>query len=100
MENSSINWQAVGVLLTVAGALIGAGIIYLKMFIDNKVGAMESKLTGAITQMRQDILTNIESKFSQKEIVQITIDDHNRRLNRIESKMETIRLSKEADDRR
>lgn len=93
-ESKGFNWDAIHTGIVIVSGLIAVASGYLRMFIGNKMSVMDTKLT----LMEAVIMGKIESKFSQKEIVELQIKEHDRRLLKIETKMENIRVQKEHDD--
>jgi hypothetical protein len=82
-----INWPAVNTAIGVISAVVVGAAAYLRMFIRGEMSVME-----------KNILVQIESKFSTKELVQEKLTNIERRINSIETLMESIRVKKLRDD--
>lgn len=87
MENW--NWSAFNVGIVIIGGIVTGATVYLRMFIQTQMNSLE-----------KSIMTSIEMRFPQKQYVDMQIGEHERRLQRIETKMETIRITKEHEDHR
>ncbi len=84
----SFDWTTFNAAVGIVTLVISLATAYLRMFIQNKM-----------SEVKTDLLSTIESKFSQKEIVSMQISEHERRIARIEAKMETIKLIKDGEER-
>lgn len=81
------NWTALNVAVVILSTVVGIATAYLRMFINGKMSELE-----------KSIMTQIEVKFPQKEYIAMQINAHERRLQRIETRMENIRVKKAFDD--
>lgn len=86
-STQSINWTAVNTAIGIISGVVIAAAAYLRMFIKSE-----------ITVMEKNILLQIESKFSTKELVTEKLTNIERRISNVETLMETIRQKKLIDD--
>lgn len=77
---------SVGVITMVVTTAIALSTTYLRMFIGGKMA-----------DMQKEIMLTIEAKFPQKEVIAIQLSEHERRIARIETRMETARILKEEE---
>ncbi|MEO7538878.1 MAG: hypothetical protein ABIV21_02540 [Pyrinomonadaceae bacterium] len=82
-----VDWTAVNTAIGAVSGIVVLAAAYLRTFIRGELNLMENKL-----------MTQIDTKFSTKELMEIQIDEVKRRLDSIERLMEAIRIKKVKDD--
>ena len=59
-----VNWTAVGVMLTFVSLVVGASTIYLKLFVQNQLITMETRM-----------MTLIKAEFQSKEVTEVRFNE-------------------------
>ena len=68
-----VNWTAVGVMLTFVSLVVGASTIYLKLFVQNQLITMETRM-----------MTIIKAEFQSKEVTEVRFNEVYSRIRSLE----------------
>lgn len=71
-----LEWQTLTSIIGVLTVLIGVATVYLRLF-----------MSVEIAKASDAILKSIELRFTQKEIVELKISEHDRRIARLEKRV-------------